>query len=114
MVHLGSGSNSIDSQKERLLWFDLSKQVIYVAEYGQPDLLFADPKVRIVGIVVRAIMNNTIHVQVEVIYKMPNIRLDGPRVNRPLRLAVLTKFWDPILCYKLRTERIAFAEEARR
>lgn len=67
LVHLSPRSYSINCHKEQLLRLNDLEEDTEVVEDILEDLLLCDPEVRIRIIRVRAVVNNTIHVQIHVV-----------------------------------------------
>lgn len=67
LIHFGARSNPINSQKEGLFGLNLGKQMVYIVKDTNPDLFFSNTEMSAFIIVVRAVVNDPIHIQVQVI-----------------------------------------------
>ena len=68
MVHLGARRDTVDGHEEELLGLDLAEQMLDVVEDLDEHLIFGKPCLGgRVGVVVGAVVNDTVHVEVEVI-----------------------------------------------
>lgn len=63
LVHFGSGCDAVDGHEEELLWLDLAKEMFYVVEDGDEHCVFSHAERWRVRILVSAIVNNAIHIQ---------------------------------------------------
>lgn len=67
LIHLCSGSYTINSQEEELLGLDLGEDVVHIVEDADPDLFFGNTVMGVVVVVVGAVVNNAIHIKVQVV-----------------------------------------------
>lgn len=67
LIHLGARSHSIDRHEEQLLRLDLAEQMLDVVEYLDEHFILADPLRDTIGVVVSAVVDDAIHVQVEAV-----------------------------------------------
>ena len=74
LVDLGTGRNTVNSHIKEFLGSNLAKEMLDVGKDVEEDLLFGDAGMHIIGIAMRAGMNQTVHVQVEIV-KLWNVRL---------------------------------------
>ena len=63
MVHLRTGSNSINSHEEELLRLDLAEKMLDIVEDLDEHLFFGHSESRIVGILVRTVVDDLVHVK---------------------------------------------------
>ena len=67
LVHLGPGCDTIDSHKEGALRADDVEEMINVGENLSKDLLLSDAEERIDVVGMRAVVDDAVHVQIEVV-----------------------------------------------
>jgi hypothetical protein len=114
LVHLGARRNSIDSEEEELLGLDDAEEVRNVGEDGEEDGLLGNAKRRVVVVRVRAVVDDTIHVQ---ICWRGEREPGGQRSARSVASGALQrrtesiKFGYAVLLNQLRDERIPLPEE---
>lgn len=63
LVHFGARGNAVDSHEEELLRLDFPEEVLDVVEDGNEHFLLGKTEVHIVNILVCAIVDDAIHVQ---------------------------------------------------
>ena len=63
LVHLSSGGNPINGHEEELMRLNLPKKMLDVVKYRNEHLLLGHTESRIVGVLVGAIVDNTVHIQ---------------------------------------------------
>ena len=63
LVHLRARRDAVDGHEEQLLWLDLAKEMLDVIEDGDEHLVFGHAKGRRIGVFVRTVMNDAIHVE---------------------------------------------------
>jgi hypothetical protein len=68
LVHFCPWCDAINRQKKEFLGFNLCKDMVNVLENGEENVGFGDAKVDVVVILVGAVVNDAIHVQVQVVY----------------------------------------------
>ena len=72
MIHLCPRCHSIDGHEEHLPWLDHSEEHLDVVEDVRDDLLLRNPKVWIIVVGVRAVVDDPVHVEVQVV-KLRNL-----------------------------------------
>lgn len=63
LVHFCAGSDAIDGHKEHLLGFDFAEEMLDVIEDSNEHLVLCHAESSIIGVLMRAVVNNTIHVE---------------------------------------------------
>lgn len=63
LIHLCAGGNTIDGHKKKLLRLNRPKQMFDVVEYLNEHFLLCHPERGAVAVVVRAVVDDTIHVK---------------------------------------------------
>lgn len=107
LVHLGSRGNAVDGHEEELLRLDLAEQMLYVVEDGDEHLVLGQSKGRRIGILVRAVMNDAIHIQLR---QKPVSRCPWERPWQSATYIEAIELWYPVLRDELRDGRIPFAQ----
>jgi len=65
LVHFCAGSNTVHGHEEQLFRFDLPEQMFNVVEYPDEHLIFAQAELRVIRVFVGAVVDDTVHVEVE-------------------------------------------------
>jgi len=65
LIHLCPRRNSIDGHEEQLLWLDLPVKMLNIIEYRNEHLFLRHSEGRIVRVLVRAVVDDSIHVKVQ-------------------------------------------------
>ena len=99
LVHLGARGDTIDGHEEELLGLDLAKQMLDVVEDGNEHLVLGHAGSRAVGVIMRAVVNDTVHVKLQSV-KVMATRLNGGAYVETVKLG------DAVLSNELRDARI--------
>ena len=72
LVHLRPWCHPVNGHEEHFPWLDHAEQHLDVVEDVRDDLLLCDPEVRIIVVGVRTVVDDPVHVQIQVV-KLRNL-----------------------------------------
>lgn len=91
LVHFSSRSNSINSHEEHFARFNHSEEKVYVMEYISKYVLLRDPKVNVFIIRMGAVMDDPVHVQIQI------VKLRYLYVSLAIIMHIILPIWTSII-----------------